>query len=84
MFKKGHQGYKSKGTKHTKQRKRQANTALDVYKRTTKEWEKKTLRRTIDIEDANHYIYNDLPLDDLYKDIKYFAKHESGSKNENM
>lgn len=40
------------------------NQVIDKYF-ITKEWDKTFKHRTLDIDEVNHRLYNDLPLDDL-------------------
>lgn len=45
------------------------NQTLDKYN-FTKEWVKRASKKCENIDDINHYIYNDIPLEEYYK------KHE--------
>lgn len=69
-FKKGHSGYKGGGRpKGSKKKPSQQNTSLNTYS-VHKHWQKKQSRRMPNINDIDHYIYNDLPLDEYYDSLK--------------
>ena len=55
-----------------------------------KHWQKMSSRRTLDIQDIDYYIYNDLPIDELYdemnlRDWKYkYGNTKKTSDDEGM
>jgi len=83
-FKKGHSGYEGGGRKKGTSRGRgrsKNKQSLDVYN-TTKNWERGSRHKQLDQEKVDYYIYNDLPLEELYDEMKlydYGWKGESGS-----
>lgn len=54
-----------------KNKRKQKNASLDVY-RGAKQWVKSSLKKSLDPEQVDHYIYNDLPLGELYDDMKLY------------
>ena len=83
-FKKGHKGYKSGGRpldSEAKKKKKPSNTSLDTYRwALRKDWKKQALRRTLDPAEVDYYLYNNLPIDELYEKITYYDKHERDYK----
>ena len=77
-FKKGHKsksGGRPKGSKST------GKYSLGTYP-INKYWAKQVSSRTLDIDEVDYYLYNDLPIDELYDDLKlkdYLWKN--GNKN---
>ena len=71
-FKKGHKhgrGRKPNKTKKRTYRTSNPNTTIDKYF-ITKEWVKQASKKVDNIEDIEYYIYNDLPLEEYYNNLK--------------
>ena len=88
MFKPGHKGYKNGGRprkEESKKKKKNLNTSLDTYRwALRKDWEKQAISRTLDPAEVDYYLYNNLPLDELYEKITYYNLHERDyDKNKN-
>lgn len=84
-FKKGHSGF-SGGRKTRKYNERPKNTrqTIDRYYG-NKEWEKNTSKTTLDQDEVDYYINNDLPLDELYDKMKlYDYAWRNGNKKYNL
>lgn len=65
-FEKGHKGYGMGGRKaNSKHPDEKGKGALNTYPY-HRFWAKKTSNKVMDIEDVDYYLYNDLPLDELY------------------
>ena len=78
-FKKGHthdRGRKKKQNKKRTDRTKSPNTTIDKYF-ITKEWVKQASKKVDNIEDIEYYIYNDIPLEEYYNNLK-------STKDENM
>lgn len=62
------------------------HNVLDIYKG-SKEWEKSPSRQTLNQEEVDYYIYNNLDLNELYDELKlydYRWKEGSPAKKEYM
>jgi hypothetical protein len=55
-----------------KKMKKKSNPSLDIYK-TTHQWDKTSYRNTLDIDEIDYYINNDLPLDEYYDNVKLYG-----------
>ena len=87
-FAPGHKlsGSKNKRKNNSRPSKKQKHQTLDIYKG-GKEWDKSPSRRTLDQAEVDHYIYNDLDINELYDDLKlydYSWKDGSSQKREYM
>ena len=71
-FEKGHKHGRKPGTKNK-------NSSLDVH-RNHHEWERSSLKKTLDPEQVDYYLYNDLDITELYDELKlYNYEWKSGS-----
>lgn len=72
MFKKGHNGYRKKGSKNLKRNptilEKKSPQAIDKYN-ITKDWQKGMSRKVLAQADIEFYIYNDLPIDEYYDSL---------------
>ena len=70
-FEKGHKGHKNGG----RPKGSKSGNVINSYN-IHREWLKKAHKKVEDIDDINHYLYNDIPLEE------YYNKKER--KNENV
>ena len=88
-FEKGHKGYGgrkagSKSRRKYNERPKNTKQTIDRYFG-IKEWEKSTSKKILDQDKVDYYINNDLPLDELYDEMKlYDYSWKSGNKRYNL
>ena len=66
--------------------KHKKHQTLDIH-RNHKKWDKSKSKSTLDIDEIDYYINNDLPLDEYYDSLKlydYEWKHKKKGYNLNM
>jgi len=74
-FEKGHKGYgggRKPGQKTGTGKKKQKNSSLDVH-RNHHQWKKQSLKKSLDIDEVDYYLYNDLPIEELYDELKLYS-----------
>ena len=76
-FEKGHKGYKGSGRPKGSKTK---NSSLNTYN-LHKEWKKSSLKKTLDIDEVDYYLYNDLPIEELYDEMKLYNYDWKNNKN---